>query len=126
MGRGSYSGAHTVVWVGPDGTLWPTDGELPPAETFKPWDRRDSPKLDQQVHWEKGYQRKLESRFIAACAAALVEGTLSKAHPPPPAHLRKEVKQCGGNANWLRANRARLQAFTKSARGQGWQRENEN
>jgi hypothetical protein len=126
MGKGGYIGAHTVVVVRPDGTHWPPDEKPPRAEenTYDPWDRRDQTELSPKERRTNIRKKKLESKFVAACAAAFVEGTLSQTHPEPPADLRKEVKFCGGNTDWLSTNRDRLNAFTKSARGQGWQQEN--
>jgi hypothetical protein len=107
-------------FVEPDGTLWPTNGEhpLPQEETFQRWDRKDKTALHPEEKQQKVYLRKLESKFVAQCAAAFVQRTLSETNPRPPAEFRNQIG--GDNIAWLNANPIRLEWFKKSACGQGW------
>lgn len=126
MGKAHYHGGSTTGRYDEDGKVRFDEGpEAPQVKDSikKRWS--ETPKFDSEARAAAEKYRKSVSLFLAACATAFREETLSQSTPPPPMELKLEIEAWGGNVAWIdKHDRRRLQ-FAKFVRGQGWERSKE-
>jgi hypothetical protein len=117
MGSGSYTGAHTKIFISDRGTTW----EVPD----RPLNRDDPPRgrWDEEVGVETGRGLRSVSKegrsFLSMCAVAFRNDLLTENHPKPPASLQREIKLAGGNRQWITRASARLELFEQFYRRSG-------
>lgn len=106
MGKGTYTGGHSKIFVSGSGTVW----EVPDQPAQQPdYLRRD--RWDEEV---LGGERKVSKQgrsFLSMCATAFRTDTLSDDNPKPPPALQKQVRLAGGNRKWIVSDFHRLKLF---------------
>ena|ERR1700674_1811658 len=100
--RGHYSGGHTQIFIGSEGTSWPTEPEVRKSAESKVVDLATSEQID---------ERKMLRSFISQCAKSYSENELGSAKPNAPKQLRYIIRKAGGNIKWLAADEQRQRWF---------------
>jgi hypothetical protein len=119
MGRGGYTAGHTQVFVGEDGTAWPTPIDAAQSEKWrKRWS--DNPRSDEcggsaapNLRF-KTYEMKLLAGF-AQCYRG--QQPINKL-PLIPLRMAEHIIRAGGLVEWINADRKRVERFWKFVRDQ--------
>src|SRR5688572_4715571 len=106
MGRGTYLGGHSKLWVGNNGTAWGTfDGAESRSKNNKQKIVRDRAPTEKQIAEQEKLdviQEKAVVRdFISRCVREYAANKLTAKNPQAPPILRKRVANAGGNIKWL-------------------------
>ena len=121
MGKGGYLGGSTSGTFDEDGTPRFKEGPESPLKKgdFKNrWSENTT--LDQDARLASKQYRKLVSRFLALCAAACRNDSLSASLPAPPNELKPEISAWGGNVAWIDKHDLRKHQFAEFVKNQGW------
>jgi len=118
LGRGGYSGGHTQVFVGEDGTSWPTPIDARSEDWRKCWS--NNPRNDEcaasapPIPSFKSYEMKLLAGF-AQCYRG--QQPINKL-PLIPLQMAERIIGTGGLVEWINADRKRSERFWKFVREQ--------
>jgi hypothetical protein len=105
MGTGSYTGAHTKIFITDSGTKWEV-----PDQSAKREDGSRRERWDEEIIARSERTVTKEARsFLSMCATAFRSDCLTHNHPPVA--LRKEIRRSGGNKNWIVRDQIRLSLF---------------
>jgi len=108
MGKGTYVGGHSKIFVSGSGTVW----EVPDLPAQQPDDlRRD--RWDDEIVGGERKVRKQGRSFLSMCAMAFRRDILTDSNPKPPPVLQKQVRLAGGNREWIVRDPHRLRLFEK-------------
>jgi hypothetical protein len=121
MGKGHYHGGSTGGTFDEDGTPRFKEGPEAPVNkgAFKNrWSENTT--VDQDARLAAKKYRKLVSSFLARCAAAFRNDSLSASLPEPPKELKPEIASWGGNISWIEKHDSRKYQFAKFVKNQGW------
>jgi hypothetical protein len=121
MGKGHYHGGSTGGRYDEDGT--PRFKEGPEGPSIKGAHKNrwsENAKVDQDARLAAKQYRKLVSRFLALCAAAFRNDSLSASLPVPPKELKSEISAWGGNVAWIEKHDRRKYQFAGFVKNQGW------
>lgn len=111
MGRGTYLGGHSKIFVSDSGTRWEVPWDVPdrPGHAFNDMVR---PRWDTQIGGDTDRKVGKQIRsFLSVCAVAFHHDQLSDSNPKPPAILVRQIKRAGGNKRWIAEDRSRLALF---------------
>jgi hypothetical protein len=121
MGKGSYYGGSTGGTFDEDGTPRFKEGpeaHLNKGEFKSRWSENTT--VDQDARLAAKQYRKIVSRFLALCAAAFRNDSLSASLPAPPKELKSEISAWGGNVAWIDKHDRRKYQFAEFVKNQGW------
>ena len=121
MGKGHYHGGSTGGRYDEDGTPRFKEGPEAPINkgAFKNrWSENTT--IDQDARLAAKKYRKLVSRFLARCAAAFRNDSLTVSRPEPPQELKPEISSWGGNVAWIEKHDRRKYQFAEFVNNQGW------
>lgn len=122
MGKGHYHGGSSGGTYDEDGTPrfeQGPEGPLVKRDLKNRWS--ETAKGDPNARAAAEQYRRLVSIFLASCATAFRNETLSDSVPVPPKQLKPEILAWGGNVGWIdKHDRRRLQ-FAKFVKEQGWE-----
>ncbi len=121
MGKGGYLGGSTRGTFDKDGKPRFKEGPEAPSNKgdFKNrWSENTT--VDQDARLAAKQYRKAVSRFLALCAAAFRNDSLSASLPVPPTELKPEISEWGGNVAWIDNHDRRKHQFAEFVKNQGW------
>jgi hypothetical protein len=110
MGKGTYAGGHTKLFVTDKGTIW----EVSDRAADQPDDSRRERWDDEDIGRSKRTVSKEERSFLSMCATAFRNDSFTDSHPKPPLALQKQIRRAGGNKRWIAVDQIRLSLFEKS------------
>jgi hypothetical protein len=118
MGRGTYAGGHTKIFISEVGTKWEVS-DRPQREPGSSLRAR----WDVEIGVETGQGLRTVSKqgrsFLSMCAKAFRGDVLTDNNPKAPPVLQKEVKLAGGNKKWIASDPVRLRLFEECYRKMG-------
>jgi hypothetical protein len=114
LGRGGYPGGHTHLFLGKDGTGWPTPNDSAQSEEWrKRWS--DNPPTDEcrpsaaPNSSFKNYEMKLLASFAQCYRGRQPVNRL----PLIPLQMADRIISAGGLAEWINADKKRSERFWK-------------
>jgi hypothetical protein len=107
MGRSTYTGGHSKIFVNEKGTTW----EVPDQPAEQPDDSKKE-RWDEEIvgRIERTISKEARS-FLSMCAKAFRNDSLTDNHPKPPVALQKQIRGAGGNKRWIVTDQIRLSLF---------------
>jgi hypothetical protein len=97
MGKGTYTGGHTKIFVTDKGITW----EVPDRPADQPDDSRRERRDDENIGRSERTVSKEARSFLSMCATAFRSDSLTDSHPKPPVALQKQIRRAGGNKRWI-------------------------
>jgi hypothetical protein len=121
MGKGDYHGGSTGGTFDEDGAPRFNEGPEFPQIKGPPQKRwSENAPVDQDARLAAKQYGKLVSRFLALCAVAFRNDSLSASLPAPPKELKPEISAWGGNIAWIDKHDRRKYQFAEFVKNQGW------
>jgi hypothetical protein len=118
LGRGSYVGGHTHVFLGEDGTSWPTPIDSCQSEEIRDrWSNNRPSENNLSVASNsnhKSYELKLLASFAQCYRGKLPLNRL----PLIPLEMAERIIKAGGLVEWINGDRKRGDRFWKIVREQ--------
>lgn len=114
LGRGTYSGAHTQIFVGDESTRWPMELEVA-ANRFDRWGKDDfTPASVDDRRNSSGYRMKTwELKLLAGFAQCYRNQLPPNKLPMIPADFAELIIKAGGLTAWINSDEKRLRTFWK-------------
>ena len=116
MGSGIYSGSHTQIFIGDEGTHWPKELEAA-ARKMPRWGKDDfvpateADRLNSAGYRIKAWELKLLAGFAQCYRNALPLNKL----PMIPIDFAEIIIKAGGLTAWINSDEKRLRIFWKMA-----------
>jgi hypothetical protein len=119
LGQGGYTGGHTHVFLGEDGTAWPTPIDAAQSEEWrKRWS--NNPRNDEcgASAAPNATFKTYEMRLLASFAQCYRGQQPVNKLPLIPLRMAERIMRAGGLVEWINADRKRVERFWKFARNQ--------
>jgi hypothetical protein len=119
LGKGIYGGAHTQIFVGDEGTVWPMELERA-AGRYDRWGKDGFiPATEGERKSSSGYRIKsYELKLLAGFAQCYSRQMPLSRLPMIPAEFAELIIKSGGLTSWINSDEKRLQRFWKMVHDQ--------